>query len=207
MGSINVNLKDILTLPINIMIAVFIAAGLVLFLPESIVEKLYIAEFKNKYGFILGSIFILFGTILVITFITITVRKMRQWHFDKYGYNKFIKNGEKALLKFNEFERMIILGIYITEDNVQSYKINNGAIKKLMHLKIISLISSNNIVYGDNEDWEVAFHLQPWVFEVLENIPDYFDDIVLAMENGMKDTYNLNSQEIEIYNRILTLKK
>ena len=44
---------DFLKLPPRILAALSVASGLLLFLPDAIIEKLYMTSFRSKYGFAL----------------------------------------------------------------------------------------------------------------------------------------------------------
>ncbi|HEQ8316790.1 TPA: superinfection exclusion B family protein, partial [Streptococcus pyogenes] len=45
---------DFFKLPTKIMCAISIATGLVLFLPDSFIQKMYMIDFRKKYGFTIG---------------------------------------------------------------------------------------------------------------------------------------------------------
>lgn len=62
----NFNLTDFLKLPSNIMSAMSLASGVILFLPDKIIKKMYMIDFKNKYGFVIGAVFIVSTSILII---------------------------------------------------------------------------------------------------------------------------------------------
>lgn len=49
---------DLLKIPPRILGALTIASGLLLFLPDVLLSKLYMIYFRNKYGFALGITFV-----------------------------------------------------------------------------------------------------------------------------------------------------
>ena len=49
---------NLLKLPPKILAGLAIASGLLLFLPDKIISKLYMDSLKSKYGFLIGVIFI-----------------------------------------------------------------------------------------------------------------------------------------------------
>lgn len=61
------NLADFFKLPTKIMFALALASGMVLFLPVNIVAKMYMVDFRNKYGFAIGLLFLISFSILVVT--------------------------------------------------------------------------------------------------------------------------------------------
>lgn len=50
---------DFLKLPPYILGALAVASGILLFLPDKVIKKLYMIEFRDKYGFTIGIICIL----------------------------------------------------------------------------------------------------------------------------------------------------
>lgn len=52
------NITSLLKLPNKIVASIALSTGLTLFLPDSIINKLYINSLKDKYGFIVGFIFL-----------------------------------------------------------------------------------------------------------------------------------------------------
>ena len=49
--NLDFNLADFFKLPTKIMFAIALASGLILFLPDSIVTKMYMVDFRNKIWF------------------------------------------------------------------------------------------------------------------------------------------------------------
>ena len=49
-----------------ILITFALASGLILFLPDNIINKMYMSDFRNKFGFILGLIFWFSITLLIV---------------------------------------------------------------------------------------------------------------------------------------------
>ena len=68
---VDFNLADFLKLPTKIMFALALASGMVLFLPDNIVAKMYMVDFRNKYGFAIGLLFLTSFSILAVTLIKI----------------------------------------------------------------------------------------------------------------------------------------
>ena len=88
------NIVDFLKLPPRILGALSVASGLLLFLPNAIIEKLYMTSFRDKYGFAIGIVFVVSTSILVVFLVVIIAKKIK----DKY-YNKRLKKARIAYLK------------------------------------------------------------------------------------------------------------
>ena len=57
---------DFLKLPPTILGALAIASGLLLYLPDDVIKRLYMESFRSNYGFIIGIIFVISISILVM---------------------------------------------------------------------------------------------------------------------------------------------
>ena len=58
------NIMDFFKLPTKIMVAIALATGMILFLPDSLISKMYMDGFRNEYGFIIGAVFVVSISIL-----------------------------------------------------------------------------------------------------------------------------------------------
>ena len=114
------NIVDFLKLPPRILGALSVASGLLLFLPNVIIEKLYMTSFRDKYGFAIGIVFVVSTSILVVFLVVIIAKKIK----DKY-YNKRLKKARVAYLKRidgNKVELMkIIFVLPLREGEKQSH--------------------------------------------------------------------------------------
>lgn len=57
--------------------ALSVASGLLLFLPNVIIEKLYMTSFRDKYGFAIGIVFVVSTSILVVFLVVIIAKRSR----------------------------------------------------------------------------------------------------------------------------------
>lgn len=159
-------MTELLKLPIKIILALCIASGLILFLPDKLTETLYMLSFREKYGFVIGLIFIVTLSITmcyIIFFIAPKIWKKLTYKKKiekiKNGHQKFLSNLTKAELK-------IIIELIKKPDNTLDLPINRGIVQKLESFGVISKAGSTFAV--DLCDPIIPYFLQPWVFE-------YFD--------------------------------
>lgn len=76
MFNINGNLDSLLKLPMKIMVALSIGCGLILFLPNNIIEKMYMLKFRDDFGFIIGLFFVISSTIVICNFVVFIIKKI-----------------------------------------------------------------------------------------------------------------------------------
>jgi hypothetical protein len=95
---------SLLKLPPKILAGLAIASGLLIFLPDNIISRLYMDSFKSNYGFVIGVVFIVSISILsTYTFITIGKSVLK-----KHNNKKLIKH-RKVFLKKLDYEDKILI--------------------------------------------------------------------------------------------------
>lgn len=172
----NVNIKELLTLPTYILSALAIASGVILFLPEPLINQIYMSDFRDNYGFIIGLTFLVSISILLVS--------VGIWLF-KLGSNrrfrkKFLKNGEKKLCKLNDYEMAIIYTLYSQDNRTFNLPINDGAISGLEYNKMVGKVGSSHMV--DMMNPRIPYLLQPWVIEKLDEKPDLLNSFRTAYQ-------------------------
>lgn len=183
------NFMDFLKLPTKIMVALGLASGMILFLPDSIIVRMYMGEFREKYGFIIGSIFIISLCILIITSAIAIYNVFKE----KYISKKVKKNSEKFLVSLDIFKKAIVYGMYIEEDHTEVLPLNSGAVVYLESMLVIGKVANQYFV-DDITNLTFPYMLQPWVIEKLQN-----DNELLL---SYKEAYNIQiekSQNNESY--------
>lgn len=175
-----IDIKELLTLPPKILAALAVVAGLILFLPNDIINKLYLVSFKEKFGFVLGITFTVSISILLMSAIVFIINSILSSWLSK----KRIQQHKQNLARLNMYEKSIIAALYERPDNTLSLPINKGITRTLTHYNIISPVSSQAIVYGDSDEWSMPYFLQPWVIVYIQKNPAFLKNNQ-AIENEM----------------------
>lgn len=71
------NIKDLENIPPRILLAITLASNFIIFLPEEIIQMLYMINFKERYGFIIGPVFLLSSSILLCMVIFYLTKKYK----------------------------------------------------------------------------------------------------------------------------------
>lgn len=157
---------DFLKLPPRILAALSVASGLLLFLPDAIIEKLYMTSFRSKYGFALGIVFVVSVSILVVISVVTVAKKIKE----KYG-KKRLKKSQTAYLKRIDDNRAEIIRYLLSEStHTAMLPMHDGAVVELQHLHIISPAGLTHAV--DMVDPQINYFLQSWVIERIDNDPE-----------------------------------
>jgi hypothetical protein len=159
-------LIGLLKLPPKLLLGVAIASGLLLFLPDIIILRLYMDGFKEKFGFFVGVAFIVSISILVSNLVVVLWKKGKKRYYDKRWEKK-----RKNLLNDLEPEDIEVITLMLNDpDKTAMLPMNNGTVIKLRSYKIITPAGSNHLV--NPLDMRIPYFLQPWVVKEIKNNPD-----------------------------------
>ena len=67
---------DFIKLPPNILAAVSLVSGIILFIPDKLAKKMYMYDFRNDYGFIVSIVFLISFSILLVLLTTTIYKKI-----------------------------------------------------------------------------------------------------------------------------------
>ena len=148
---------DFLKLPPNILGALSIASGILLFLPNNIMKKFYMLEFREKYGFTIGIVFLVSLSILIVLIIT----KIYKYFSNKILKKRLPKVQIKYLKGLNTNQIELIKEFLSDPTYTLTLPVNNGLVIGLQHFNVITPAGQNHLV--DMIDPQIKYFLQPWV--------------------------------------------
>ncbi len=155
---------NFLKLPPNILAAISLATGIILFVPEKILNKLYMSDFRNEYGFIISIVFLTSISLLFIFLISKAYKKLKKHVSDKKleeGRIKYLLNAEKAKVKR-------IKNLIKAETHTLSFPMNDGLTKEFEYFGIIAQAGNTQpIEFGYNDEMYIKYFLQPWVINLI----------------------------------------
>ena len=171
------NISDIIkSLPYKaILLIITIISALLIFLPDSALQKMFLLDFRNKIGTFLGVTFIFTACLSAYLFISSIFRDRR------------IKNalsGKKAKQKLEELtdiEKQIIVYMYHNQDKSIILPCTNSAV---VHLKGLLMITEASNVGSQLVTVQLfPFYLQQWVIKALESNPDLLQNVPIRLPN------------------------
>ncbi|MCM3671657.1 superinfection exclusion B family protein [Mesobacillus maritimus] len=163
---IDFNIKDILTLPTTIMAALSLASGILLFFPTSILEKMYMIDFRDKFGFIIGIVFVVSISILIVNLIYQTASSIS----NSKAKRNFYATAEKRLQKLNNYQKSIVYALYQQDNRTLPLPLHDGAVLELEQNIMIGKATSQYMVDDLNNAF-FPYLLHPWVSDELNNKP------------------------------------
>ena len=153
------NFVDFLKLPPYILAALSIASGLLLFLPDNIIGKMYMVSFRAQYGFIIGIVFIISISILLV----LLVIKIWKSSAEKRNIKRLKKAQINILLKMDKNLVCMIKSFLNEQSHTKMMPMQDGRIIELSSYNVISPAGQSHMV--DMHDPHIKYFLQPWVIE------------------------------------------
>jgi len=177
---IGFDIKEILTLPNTIMAALTLASGMLLFFPITLLDRLFMLDFREKNGFIIGIVFIVSLSILIVNLIYRTAKTISSVKAKK----KFYATAEKRLRKLNDYQKAIIYALYDQDNRTLPLPLHDGAVIELENNYMIGKATTQYFV-SDLNSAKFPYLLQPWVSDELKNKPDLLSDFSSAFRSQM----------------------
>lgn len=159
----NLNLADIIKAPLKIFVGLVIASGILLFAPDIMIEKLYMVDFREKYGFIVAIVFLCSLSISIVGMTTMVWTDYREKNLTK----KALKNAKEQLNQIDDYKAAIIYDLYKEDNHTDVLPLNDGAVRWLEQLMIIGKATSQYPV-ADLQNPCFPYMLQPWVVSELD---------------------------------------
>lgn len=181
------NIADFFKLPTKIMFGIAIASGMILFFPNDIIDKMYMLDFRNNYGFTIGLIFLTSISILSVTFIICCYKYFSNKHFTK----KFKSTAKERLQKLDDYQKAIVYELYKEDNHTAELPLYDGAVKWLKQ-NIIIIETTSQYIVSDLNNAAFPYMLQPWVIEQLQNNKD----LLICFRNShdkINEKYNQNN--------------
>lgn len=185
-----IDIKEILTLPTTIMAALSLASGIILFSPTLIVEQMYMTVFRDNYGFIIGIVFIVSTSILIVNLIYKTTRSIYNARAKKYFY----ATAEKRLQKLNNYQKAIIYALYQQDNRTLPLPLHDGAVLELEQNMMIGKAASQYMI-SDLNNALFPYLLHPWVSDELNNKPKLLADFHTTFRIQFEKVSKMNNEQ------------
>lgn len=147
-----------------ILLTLALCSGLLLFLPDFIVKKMYLLDFRDKFGGIIGVIFLISLCLLL----TLLCTKIYSYARTITKRKKDIARKKKYLLKLEENKAKVIKNLLKAPTHTMPMQYNNGVTMELVSYGVISQAGSTQAMeFGYDNEIILKYFLQPWVAELI----------------------------------------
>ncbi|ARB37570.1 hypothetical protein FC605_11785 [Bacillus subtilis] len=167
----NIDIKEIFTLPTSALCALSIGLGVTLFAPSQFLEKMHLLDKVDKYGFYIGIAFILISSIVLVNIIINATKA----YSNMRNKREFYVKAEDRLRSLSSYQKAILYALYEQYDNTLPLKLHNGAIEELKAKFCIGYATQQYAVENLNEA-RFPFLLQPWVKEEMSKKPHLINE-------------------------------
>ena len=159
----NIPLEDLFKLPNWIIYIICASSGSLLFLSDEILQKIYLFNIREEYGYILGLIFIvslISGVGLILKYF---YKKM------KLIYNIYYKD-KHTILDLSTYEKALLFMMYTSENYTLKLRLGDGAVVRLKEENIITVIYGYYLTDALGMDTLLVPHvLQSWVIKLINS--------------------------------------
>lgn len=157
---------EFLKLPPNILAAISLVSGTILFANDTLLSRLYMINFRNDYGFVVSIVFLISASLLVVLMITTVIKKIKS----KFENIKLKKSQINYLLNLDKTKVKIIKSFIKESNHTLKMNQNDGLTQELSYFGIISLAGSTQAVdFGYDNEMYLYYFLQPWVINLINS--------------------------------------
>lgn len=117
-----------------VLITFILCTGLLLFLPDDIVKKMYLDTFRDNFGGIIGAIFLVSLCLLLTIFITYIFKIIKK----KVEDRKVLKGKIKYLLNLDKEKTKLIKEFIKKDDHTLALNYNSGITQELSSYLVIT---------------------------------------------------------------------
>ena len=175
--SVDFSIADIFKLPVKIFAAIALGTGIILFLPDEVILKLYLTSFRNSFGFVIGLAFVISVSIVGVTIVIAIYQVISR----KMYFSKSKKAREKCLNKLDSYQKTIVYSLYEEVNHTDELPIHDGSVIWLEQNMIIGKAASQHFISNPMNP-EFPYMLQPWVVDYLKEHKGLLNDFRKATE-------------------------
>lgn len=179
MQELNIVEKILKIVPIkNLIFISIVSSSILLFAPEWLLMKIYLKDFKDCNGFVIGIVFLISLVFWInYLFSDYVMPKINDISL-KRKYTNLLSNMK------NTSEINIIANFLNVDNNTLYLSCYDGSVRVLRNSGIISPVSSENPV--DISDPKIAYYMKPVVYDIIdenETLKEKFSDIFEELDN------------------------
>lgn len=179
--SVDFNVADIFKLPVKIFAAIAIGTAIILFLPDSVIQKLYLTGFRNSFGFVIGIAFVISVSIVGVTIVIAIYQTISR----KVLFSRSKRSREKCLNQLDSYQKTIVYSLYEEMNHTDELPIHDGSVIWLEQNMIIGKAASQHFI-ENLANPEFPYMLQPWAVAYLNEHMDLLNDFKNTAEQFIK---------------------
>lgn len=174
------NIPDWLKIPINILLpALWLVSGILLFLPDTVLEQFYLLDLCNKHGSKIGLAFVVTSALLFM-YAFFFVKKLISAIIYKLTFKWKTMN---RISEMNDAEKGIIVRLYNSPGYSGQLDYNQPIVQGLLARNYIYMGGTQQVTaYLDSNAIYANVTLQPFVYQTLDHYQAKMEKIMSKLE-------------------------
>lgn len=180
---LTLNIPDWLKIPINILLpALWLVSGILLFLPDTVLEQFYLLDLCNKHGSKIGLAFVVTSALLFM-YAFFFVKKLISAIIYKLTFKR---NTLKQIVSMSNAELYVILKLYNSHDFSCQLDFNQPIIQGLLASNYIHMGATQQVTtYYDSNALFVNATLQRFVYQTLDHYRPKMEKKIAKIEQKL----------------------
>lgn len=201
---VKIDIPEWLKIPLHILLpALWIFGCLVLFLPDTILEKINILSWRNENGFWIGVGFLIVTCLLIIYVVYFGITLIRSVFLNITRNRKTINK----ISRMNDMEQAIIFHMYNKPGYTMELDYNDPITKGLLARNYI-YTGNNQIISMDvfTNALPIKATLQPFVYQAIDAMKPKMKKEIKKQESKIKKETNASKKQ-KLNEEIIDMKK
>lgn len=152
------------------LVAIALLTGMILFLPESILDKMGLSNLPDLWNKVIGLTFLLSVALIITLVVFSIISKIR----DKRQTKRFREKLKKNLKRLSPRQKSIVVQLLHSEDKTISLDKNSGDTIYLVNSLFIYM-PQQAFTLGWNNEMILTYVPQPWLLDLFNDEPELFN--------------------------------
>lgn len=152
------------------LVAIALLTGMILFLPESILDKMALSNLPDLWNKVIGLTFLLSVALIITLVVFSIISRIR----DKRQTKRFRENLKKNLKRLSPRQKSIVVQLLHSEDKTISLDKNSGDTIYLVN-NLFIYMPQQAVTLGWNNEMILTYVTQPWLLDLFNDEPELFN--------------------------------
>ena len=152
------------------LVAIALLTGMILFLPESILDKMGLSNLPDLWNKVIGLTFLLSVALIITLVVFSIISRIR----DKRQTKRLREKLKKNLKRLSPRQKSIVVQLLHSEDKTISLDKNSGDTIYLVN-NLFIYMPQQAVALGWNNEMILTYVPQPWLLDLFNDEPELFN--------------------------------
>lgn len=152
------------------LVAIALLTGMILFLPESILDKMGLSNLPDLWNKVIGLTFLLSVALIITLVVFSIISRIR----DKRQTKRLREKLKKNLKRLSPRQKSIVVQLLHSEDKTISLDKNSGDTIYLVN-NLFIYMPQQAVTLGWNNEMILTYVPQPWLLDLFNDEPELFN--------------------------------